>query len=334
MSFANPSKFSARAGQDEVSRLAWAFVLSLLLHLLVFGTYQTGKKLNWWQDWRWPAWVHPPRLLSELLKRNPPAPEKPREIPLLFVEVNPAAATDDPPPDTKYYSDKNSKAANPDPVAASTVPRIEGAQTDIVKTEDVERTKAVPLQPALPAATPAPQEQPEEKPKPTFTPGDLTMAKPEDIVRKDPGTTERPRPRTIQEAMMRPENANRLSGKKMKQEGGVERRSVQSSLDVASSPFGAYDGAIVAAVQNRWYDLLDERKFTGEDNGRVMLKFRLNSDGSVSEMALVESTVDYTLALICQSAVRDPSPYRPWPADMKRLVGADYREVTFTFYYR
>ena len=38
-------------------------------------------------------------------------------------------------------------------------------------------------------------------------------------------------------------------------------------------------------------------------------------------------------ALICESAIREPSPYAPWPDEMRRIIGANYREVTFTFYY-
>jgi hypothetical protein len=53
----------------------------------------------------------------------------------------------------------------------------------------------------------------------------------------------------------------------------------------------------------------------------------------VTQLAFVQNTVDLALGLVCQSAIKDPAPFAPWPGDMKRLVGADYREVTFTFYY-
>jgi hypothetical protein len=59
----------------------------------------------------------------------------------------------------------------------------------------------------------------------------------------------------------------------------------------------------------------------------------LNADGSVSEMTFTENTVDLMLGLLCQSAIKDPAPFGSWPPDMRKLVGADYREVTFTFYY-
>jgi outer membrane biosynthesis protein TonB len=119
----------------------------------------------------------------------------------------------------------------------------------------------------------------------------------------------------------------------MKQEGGVKRRQIHSSLDVTATAFGAYDMAIIAAVQNRWYDLLDNRNFAGDRSGKVTLRFRLHADGSVSEIAFVDSTVDLALGLLCQSAVKDPAPFAAWPGDMRRQIGAEYREVTFTFFY-
>jgi len=323
---------SLRHHRTESTRLAWAFALSVAFHLAVAGTYQTGKHFGWWQNWHTPAWLRSAKMLTEILKKKENASrQQSQELPLMFVDVNPAASTPEPPKHSPYYSDKNSKAANPDATADTATPKIEGKQTQMVKTEDVPRTKAFPLQPAVPTP-PAKEAQEEAKPKPAYTPGDLTMAKPEDAARKGEGEAPQPKPKTVAEAKARQQN-NQLSGEKMKQEGGVKRERVVSSLDVMSTPFGAYDAAIIAAVQNRWYDLLDTRKFARDRVGRVTLRFHLNSDGSISELEFVENTVDLALGLLCQSAIKDPSPYNRWPTDMRRLIGADYREVTFTFYY-
>ena len=55
-----------RPEQAEISRLAWAFAISLAFHLLVWGGYQTGRKYNVWQNLHFPAWVHAPQFLKEL----------------------------------------------------------------------------------------------------------------------------------------------------------------------------------------------------------------------------------------------------------------------------
>src|SRR5664279_3160818 len=108
MSTAGTPKWSLRLERAEVSRLAWAFALSLAFHLLVFGTYQTGKKYNLWQNLHLPAWLHVPKILPEALKKKEePPPSRPsQDTPLMFVNVNSAQATAEAPKDAKFYSDK------------------------------------------------------------------------------------------------------------------------------------------------------------------------------------------------------------------------------------
>ena len=350
------AEISWRTEEAEHKLLAWAFTISLALHLAVYGSYEAGKKFGWWDNVHLPAWMHSAKMLADLLKKKDavkPEPKPQPEVALVFVDVSPAQATPEAPKESKYYSDKNSQAANPEPAPQidTATPKIDGKQSDMVKTEDIPRNKTFPLQPALPA-TPAQEPQEEQKPKAAETPppgdlamvkpeqlkpaetrGDLAVAKPEQAIPpKDPGDAPRERPRTISEALARMPN-NQLAGQKMKQDGGVHRRGLQSSLDVSATAFGAYDAAIIAAVQNQWYQLLDDRNYAGERTGRVTVKFHLNADGSISEMSFVENTVDLALGLLCQSAIKTPAPYAPWPLDMRHKIGSDYREVTFTFFY-
>jgi hypothetical protein len=50
-------------------------------------------------------------------------------------------------------------------------------------------------------------------------------------------------------------------------------------------------------------------------------------------MKVNDNNVGELLCLLCQRAVLDPAPYARWPSDMRRVIGDNYREVTFTFYY-
>ncbi len=159
------------------------------------------------------------------------------------------------------------------------------------------------------------------------------MARPLPTPKKTPGEDAQDRPRSLKDPRVQQQLNNRLVGEKMKQEGGVKRRSLLSSLDVTATEFGAYDAAIIAAVQNRWYDLLEHRSYAGEQTGKVTIKFRLNADGSISEVAFMDTTVDLALGMLCQSAIKDPAPYAAWPGDMRRKIGESFREVTFTFFY-
>ncbi len=156
--------------------------------------------------------------------------------------------------------------------------------------------------------------------------GDLTLGKPSD---QPAGRNNRVRARSSR----RSPSKNSLPGVKMKQEGGVRREALVPSLDVKATPFGAYDAAFIQAVTQRWYDLLDSRQFARDRSGKVVLRFHLNYDGRVSDMVVMQNTVGDLLGYVCQKAVMDPAPYAEWPTDMRAMVGLDYREITFTFYY-
>ena len=350
------SRWSLRLEQAEFSRLVWAFALSLALHALIYGGYQTGNKYHLWQSLHWPAWLQPPKFLSQLIvPRKPPPPPQQPEIPLIFVSVDPAVATTEPPKDAKFYSDKNSRAANPTADKITETPKIDGKQTEVAKTEDVPREKFVPLQPSPapqppketkppppeppketkpPPPQPPKEEQAEAKPKPAYTPGDLTLATPSPTPRLpegDANETKPERPRTIREALAR-QQQNQLPGEKIKQDGGVSRHHELASLDTKATPFGAYDQALVEAISQRWYTLLDERDYASDSRGKVVLQFSLHYDGRVTDMNMTENTAGVVLGLTCQKAVTDPQPFAPWPSDMRRTLG-DVRHIQFTFFY-
>ena len=199
----------------------------------------------------------------------------------------------------------------------------------MVRTEDVPPQKFAPLQPSKPTP-PAKEEQPEQIAKPKPAVGDLALAKPEDKPKVDEGEAKQSRPRTVKEALARPQN-RRLIGEKMKQEGGVPRRG-GISFDTRSTPYGEYDDALIQAIQDHWYSLLEQRDYASDSRGKVVLKFVLHYDGRVSDMSIAENTAGEVLGLICRKSVEDNSPFASWPTDMRRMLG-DLRHIQFTFYY-
>src|SRR6185437_6551515 len=112
--------------------------------------------------------------------------------------------------------------------------------------------------------------------------------------------------RTLAEAEMHQAG---IAGEKMRQEGGVKRNRVLASFDAKSTAFGDYDAQIIAAIQQRWYDLLDNPVFATARPGKVTVEFRLNFDGRVTDMRVIESTVDDMQSYDCQRAISEPSPY-------------------------
>ena len=340
MSVAGTPQGSIRQERAEFSRLAWAFVISMVVHSLIFGGYETGKKFNWWQNLHWPTWLSPIKKLADALKKVPPPqpaqPLPPSEPPLLFVDVNPANSSEEAPKNATHYSSLNSQAANPEIDKDSTIPKISGEQKHIIKTEDVPRIKSVPLQPAPAPAPKEPEPKEEVKAKPAEPPGDLAMAKPDpNPPQKDPQKDTKEaqphtRPRTLREALA--QRPDQLIGQKMKQEGGVRRKLETSLFDTAASPLGLYDRAFIDLIQNHWYALLDERNYAAESRGKVVLQFILHPDGRITDMTMPENTAGEVLGIICEKAILDQVPYPAWPIEMRRMIGEN-RQLQFTFYY-
>lgn len=335
MSVAGISIGSVRQERAESSRLVWAFIISMVVHLLIFGGYETGRKLQWWENAHWPAWLLPVKRLADALKKKDSLraaqPLQPQAPPLLFVDVNPENASVEAPKNATHYSSLNSQAANPEQDKDSNLPKITGEQKHEPKTEDVPRHITASLQPTLP--TPPVQAPPQEevKAKPAQPPGDLAMAKPDPNPAKDPGEAPHVRPRTIKEALARLQD-NRLVGQKMKQDGGVRRRLDTSLFDAVATPFGEYDRFLIEAIKNRWYALLDERSYASDTRGKVVLQFVLHPDGRITEMNMSDNTAGEVLGYICQKAVLDPAPFPAWPNEMRRMIGEN-RPIQFTFYY-
>jgi len=318
---------SLRPSRLEMSRLTIALLVSLLLHLGTWGGYEMGKKLGWWQRLHAPAWLHKPD------KKTPPAQlaQKDNEPPLVFVEVT--QPEKEPPKKAKYYSNKNSQAANPDATKDTSQPMLDGKQKDVPKTEDVPTLPK--LQPTAPPQQPVPETKPAEEAHPhdPMSLGDLKLNKPVEPKPEDQ-KSDQPvqRPRTLKQAQAQAQQ-QQLPGQKLQQAGGVRRQRVWSSLDAKATAFGDYDRAIVEAVTQRWYDLLDSHRFAQDRTGKVILHFKLKPDGTVGEMKILENTVGELLGYVCEESVQEAAPFGKWPSDMRREIGANYRDISFTFYY-
>lgn len=303
---------SLRPSRFEGERLALALALSLAAHLLAWGGYEIGREFNFWQRLNYfhraAKMIPPPQIAEE---------------PLTFVTVEQPST--EAPQNTKYYSDKNSRAANPDANRDTDVPKINGRQTDVPKTEDEPRTQFSKLRPSPPAQQ---ANNSQQQPSPAIQPGDLTLTKLENLLPQK-NNPEQERPRTIKQALAQ---QTRSPGVQMKQDGGVQRQSLSPALDVKATGFGDYDAALIEAIQQRWYDLLDSQQFALDRSGKVVLQFRLNYDGTITDMRVAQNTVGDLLGYVCEKAVIDPAPFAKWRTDMRLKLG-DSRDIQFTFYY-
>jgi hypothetical protein len=338
-----------------------ALLISVLLHVYVWlmaVLIDRAFTNGWLPDWLKPL-VQPAQALlakpPEKSAENKPAEQGWEEIPLQFIEVDPTLVTEEAPKDAKFYSTANTLAANPNPAKeAQQDPRIEGFE-DHGKTFETRRPLEKPM-PAQPKNTVAEElaAVPEQTAKPLkparqaeeergVKPGETLLAKvdtrsqeltprPEQTPQEaqEQQTEKRPRYRRVAEVR---QEKGMLVAPKMKLNGNAPRVSVDSSLNVKASPLGDYNYRLVQAVQERWYQLLDERKFALERSGKVIIKFRLHMDGTVSDVRTDQSTVGDTYSFLCELAIMQPAPYGKWPSEVRRLIGRDTHDVTFTFNY-
>jgi hypothetical protein len=231
------------------------------------------------------------------------------------------------PPTAKLFSDRNLLAANPQANRDTAIPQLNGRQTDVPQAQDVPRKQIAKPQP-MPA--PKAEDQPEEmRTKPMLQPGDLALGKPLDSPPRKESEVEQPRPRTIREALVQ---QNALPSVQMRQDGGVRRHAIVPSFDTKVTGFAEYDRRFTEAVRQRWYDLLDSQNFALDRVGKVTLHFRLNYNGTVSDMNFGDNTVGDLLGYVCQKAVQSAAPYEHFPSDMRYKLG-DFVDVQFTFYY-
>lgn len=327
--------------------LAMAFLVSLLVHLLAVAAVQLARAAGWRparldQTVKQTVEKQPPSVLVELTRPEEQIREK--QPPMTFADVDPSTASKNAPQAAKHYAAISTRAANPNPKDLEK-PKIDGRQDKIVRTFTAEQNVPKPVQlpeelKPLPKAEPQ-RMQPEQAPKPTLQPGKLATASPslnpnpqargkaEPLQPQPKAEQEQPRPRTIAEAKAQ---RGMIAGQMMIQDGGVKRPG-KIALDAKGTPFGAYDAQIVAAIQKRWYDLIDQSKLTLNRSGYVVLEFRLHYDGTISGLNEVDSSVNSFMSLLCNSAISDPAPFPKWPTEMRLQMRNDYRDVRFTFYY-
>ena len=238
--------------------------------------------------------------------------------------------------DTKHAAEPQPASTPQPPPKPEPEPKHEVAQVDKPAPEEKAAQKEKSPQPAQAA-----------KPEGGLKAGEteLAAAKPEAIVPNvQPAQKAQPEQKeeVAQEPVQRRKPIARVSkarelkgvieGERMEQKGGSHRFGVEPTFDVRQSPFGRYDQSMIAAVQARWYALLDGN-YAFERSGKVTVRFLLHSDGTVSDLQNVEQTVGESLSFKCEAAVLGAAAFDRWPTDMRSAIGKDTREVTFTFYY-
>ncbi len=119
-------------------------------------------------------------------------------------------------------------------------------------------------------------------------------------------------------------------GPLMRSEGSASRRGALA-IDSTFSQFGEYEQQFYAAVQAVWYQEIDFFQPI-DTSARVVVQFRIQSDGTVDEVKILHSTAGEVGTWICQLALTKRSPFRKWTEEMVQVFGSDrVMKVAFSY---
>ena len=318
--------------------LRLAVFVSVLLHELTFAGWQHRETLARVGLFRSFAKMFSPPVWTMPKDADPAMPTitfvEQREEPKTFMETDASQFTGEEPKDAKFYSALPTVAANPENPTGKVgdTPYLEGKETRVMSSESVAPTPAMPA-PAPPAPPPKPVvEKPKEEPPKQFADEGLKVVEEKKLAMAEK-PAELPAPPEPPAAPAVPAGSHRevAAIKSRMMAVGAGRIGI-AAFNVAGSPFGEYDKALIRAVQSRWYALIEQNGLY-ERAGTVTVHFNLLQDGSVQNMEVKENTAGQILSLFCEKAVVDSAPFAPLPENLRMLIGEDPREVNFTFYY-
>jgi len=101
-----------------------------------------------------------------------------------------------------------------------------------------------------------------------------------------------------------------------------------------ASPLILYDRALIEKIRNHWHLVMDGTYLPNQVKAKVTLTFRLHADGQISELMVTENTGNAIQAALSQKAIEQSAPFPPWSAEVRKEVGKDHRETSFTFHYQ
>jgi len=103
-----------------------------------------------------------------------------------------------------------------------------------------------------------------------------------------------------------------------------------------NSTVDAYDLIVYDRIERKWHDTLEALSGLSQDysSGKVKVTLRIHPSGRISDFRIVERTVSYRQTAACVEAMKNPRDIPPWPAEIRKLIGRDYQDLTMTFYFK
>jgi hypothetical protein len=93
-----------------------------------------------------------------------------------------------------------------------------------------------------------------------------------------------------------------------------------------------YDWKLRTRIYKQWRQLISTNSAPLRA-GKVVVEFKLNFDGKISECRVTKNEVG-ELGGLCREAIEQAAPFGLWPLEMRSAIRSGSRDVRFTFTYR
>jgi TonB family protein len=115
---------------------------------------------------------------------------------------------------------------------------------------------------------------------------------------------------------------------KTKIEGSISNRG-KASVNAVRTPLGVYTKQVSEAVGSRWYYYVGQHRDLYPVGG-VKLVFKIDRQGKVRDLRIIENSSNSVFANMCEQCVRE-AELAPPPPDVIEAMKNETLEVPFTF---
>jgi len=115
-------------------------------------------------------------------------------------------------------------------------------------------------------------------------------------------------------------------------EGGVERFG-DVTFNARKHELGAYIRTLKHRIWLKWFPMVEFKYNSLAITSKTAVGFKVQPDGSLGDIQIVEHRGDEYLKAIATSAVSEAAPFDPLPEGFESLDGEDTLDIVFTFHY-
>jgi len=99
-----------------------------------------------------------------------------------------------------------------------------------------------------------------------------------------------------------------------------------------TSAIEAYDQQLMNSITTHWHEVLEQNYFKKHlPQGAVVVRFRLQDLGTVSDLEVVKNDAGDFWGYVCQKTIMDLAPFPRWPTKMRESLDKRYRDIEFKF---